>query len=100
MLFKSGPAESSAQPLSHEVTCRPAATRLSGSTAFMPRLRLSFRLSPARAQQLQTFALAALALLLALGGVADVSVDRPRGPYDWRERVIVLLPGVCAQPAE
>jgi pimeloyl-ACP methyl ester carboxylesterase len=66
----------------------------------MPRLRLSLRLSPARARQLQTWALAALALLLALGGVADVSVDRPSGPYDWRERVIVLLPGVCAQPAD
>lgn len=66
----------------------------------MPRLRLSSHLSPARAQQLQTFALVALALLLALGSVADVSVDRPRGPYDWQQRVIVLLPGVCAQPAE
>jgi pimeloyl-ACP methyl ester carboxylesterase len=66
----------------------------------MPRLRPPLHLSPARAQQLQSWALAALALLLALGGVADVSVNRPRGPYDWRERVIVLLPGVCAQPAE
>lgn len=65
----------------------------------MARLQLPPRLSPARWQQLQTYALAALALLLVLGVVADVNVDRPRGPYDWRQRVIVLLPGVCAQPA-
>jgi pimeloyl-ACP methyl ester carboxylesterase len=65
----------------------------------MSRRRLLPHLSPARWQQFQNLALAALALLLALGVVADVNVDRPRGPYDWRQRVIVLLPGVCAQPA-
>jgi pimeloyl-ACP methyl ester carboxylesterase len=58
------------------------------------------RLSPARQRQLHTFALWVVPLLLALIAVADVSVDRPRGPYDWEQRVIILLPGVCAQPAE
>ncbi len=66
----------------------------------MPRLRLPSHLSPVRWQQLRAAALAALALLLLLGAAADVNVDAPRGPYDWRQRVIVLLPGVCAQPAE
>src|SRR5579862_4167084 len=65
----------------------------------MSRFRFSPRLSPERWRQLQGWALAALALLLALGATADVSVDRPRGPDDWQQRVIVLLPGVCAQPA-
>ncbi len=64
----------------------------------MARLPLP-HLSPTRQRQLQRCALALLALLLALGLVADVSADRPRGPYDWRQRIIVLLPGVCAQPA-
>ena len=66
----------------------------------MPRPTRPPHLSPARWQQLHTCALAVLALLLALGIVADVNVDSPRGPYDWRQRVIILLPGVCAQPAD
>lgn len=66
----------------------------------MSRLPRPPHLSPARWQQLHSYALAVLALLLALGIVADVNVDSPRGPYDWRQRVIVLLPGVCAQPAD
>ncbi len=65
----------------------------------MSRLRLAPRLSPERWRQLQVWALAALALLISLGVVADVNSDAPRGPHDWRQRVIVLLPGVCAQPA-
>jgi hypothetical protein len=89
MLYKSGmPARS----------VRLGLAAYSGAITFMARLPLP-RLSPARARQLQNYALAVLALLLALGVVADVNGDRPRGPYDWRERVIVLLPGVCAQPA-
>src|SRR6516225_9593249 len=69
------------------------------SKTYMSRLCLFLRLSPERWQQLQVWALAALGLLLSLGAVADVNVDAPRGPYDWQQRVIVLLPGVCAQPA-
>ncbi len=61
----------------------------------MSRLRLSSRLSPDRWRQLQVWALAALALLLSLGFAAD----SPGGPYNWQQRIIVLLPGVCAQPA-
>jgi pimeloyl-ACP methyl ester carboxylesterase len=55
--------------------------------------------SSARWRQLHQYALAVLAILLVVGVAADVNLDRPRGPYDWRQRVIVLLPGVCAQPA-
>jgi pimeloyl-ACP methyl ester carboxylesterase len=40
------------------------------------------------------------ALLLLTGLSADVSLLQPRSGYDWRERVIVLLPGVCALPAQ
>ncbi|HLW02207.1 MAG TPA: hypothetical protein VKT82_26365 [Ktedonobacterales bacterium] len=65
----------------------------------MSRLRLPVRLSPERWRQLQGWALVVLGLLLSLGVAADVNVDAPRGPYDWQQRVIVLLPGVCAQPA-
>ncbi|HEY7126350.1 MAG TPA: lipase family protein [Ktedonobacterales bacterium] len=44
------------------------------------------------------FMLSALLLLTMLS--ADISLLQPRSGYDWRERVIVLLPGVCALPAQ
>jgi pimeloyl-ACP methyl ester carboxylesterase len=40
------------------------------------------------------------ALLLLTTLSADVSLLQPRSSYDWRQRVIVLLPGVCALPAQ
>jgi hypothetical protein len=70
---------------------------ISGVTACMSRPP---RYSPIRSQQLHTYALILLALVLSLGIVADVNINSPRGPYDWRQRVVVLLPGVCAQPAD
>jgi hypothetical protein len=66
----------------------------------MPHLRLPSLLTPARIQQFNKVACITVLALVLLGAVADVRVDAPRGPHDWRQRVIVLLPGVCAQPAE
>lgn len=44
------------------------------------------------------FFVSALLLLTALS--ADVSLLQPGSGYNWRQRVIVLLPGVCALPAQ
>lgn len=65
----------------------------------MPRVRLPAALTPARLARINKLACFAVMALVLLGAAADVSIDRPRGPDDWRQRVIVLLPGVCAQPA-
>jgi hypothetical protein len=59
---------------------------------------LSF-FTPARLSQINKIACTAVLAVVLLGMVADVSIDAPRGSVDWRQRVIVLLPGVCAQPA-
>ncbi len=62
---------------------------------------LRSRLAPLRAwlasQRKSLLVLSALLVLTILS--ADMSLLQPRSGPDWRERVIVLLPGVCALPA-
>src|ERR1051326_2605850 len=83
---------------SQEIAQQPASfAATSGANACMSRPPCY---APHRSHQLHTYVLILLALLLSLGIVADVNVNSPRGPYDWRQRVIVWLPGVCAQPAD
>ncbi len=65
----------------------------------MPHIRFPSRLWFDHLSQLTRLACVVVILLIALGVVSDVNIDSPRGPYDWRQRAIVLLPGVCAQPA-
>src|SRR5579859_4275470 len=66
----------------------------------MPRIRFPAHLLLDHLQPIIKLACVVVILLVALGVVSDVSVDSPRGPFDWRQRVIILLPGVCAQPAD
>ncbi len=65
----------------------------------MPHMRLPATLTPARISRLNKLACIAILALVLLGIAADARSDSPGGDHDWRERVIVLLPGVCVQPA-
>ena len=60
------------------------------------RPRLTFPLTHTQRSGKLALALAALLLMIALA--SDASAGRLIGARDWRQRVVVLLPGVCAQP--
>jgi pimeloyl-ACP methyl ester carboxylesterase len=63
------------------------------SGSFLARL---FPLSHTRRSGQVALLLAALLVLVALG--SDASTSRFFGAHDWQQRVVVLLPGVFAQP--
>jgi pimeloyl-ACP methyl ester carboxylesterase len=66
---------------------------------FMPPIRAIITPVLARYRQIGKVALALLIALVALATGSDTNIGQAKGPYDWHQRVIVLLPGVCAQPA-
>lgn len=57
---------------------------------------LTFPLTHTRRSGKLALALAALLVVIALA--SDASAGRLIGAHDWRQRVVVVLPGVCAQP--
>lgn len=60
------------------------------------RPRLTFPLT--HTQRSGKLALLLAALLVAIALASDASAGQLIGAHDWRQRVVVLLPGVCAQP--
>ena len=64
----------------------------------IPRLRPHLTFPLTHTQRSGKLALALAALLVVIALASDASAGRLIGARDWRQRVVVLLPGVCAQP--
>lgn len=68
------------------------------SNRVIPRLRPRLTLPLTHTQRSGKLALALAALLVVIALASDASAGHLIGARNWRQRVVVLLPGVCAQP--